>query len=319
MIDKLNSLFIEIIEAVTPDSNLLMWKFPDNDKEIKNGAKLTVRESQAVMFLNEGKLADIFEPGFYTLNTENIPVLSKILAWKYGFQSPFKADVYFFNTKIFVNNKWGTPSPILMNDPQFGQIRIRAFGSFDVRISDIALFFRQYAGSYDRFTIYEMQHELRDYIAPKFAEVLANENITITDVAGSITALSKKVEPFIKPYLESFGIELTQFVITSVTLPEDVIKHYDKITNMNMVSDIDKYTQFNTAQAISEKGTVIHEGTTNAMAMDLMFNQLQHQTSKQSSNDSIREKLKAVKDWFDSGLIDEEEYREKKAELLKQV
>ena len=246
--------FIEIIESITPDPNLLMWKYADQDKEIKNGAQLTVRESQVALFLNEGQLADVFKPGLHELSTENIPILSRLKGWKYGFKSTFKADVYFFNTRHFVNNKWGTPAPILMNDPQFGQIRIRAFGSFDIQIKDIATFFRQYAGSFERFTIFELQHELRDYIAPKFGEVLSNENITVTDVAGNITELGKKIEPFIKPYLESFGLELTQFVVTSVTLPEEVTKHYDNITNMNMVSDMDKFTQFNTAKAIGQKG-----------------------------------------------------------------
>ena len=136
--------FIEIIEAPTPDPNLLMWKYADEDQEIKNGAKLTVRETQHAMFLNEGQLADVFGPGLHTLSTENIPLLSRLKGWKYGFESPFKADIYFFNTHQFINNKWGTPAPILMKDPEFGQVRIRAFGSFDFKIADVATFFRQY-------------------------------------------------------------------------------------------------------------------------------------------------------------------------------
>lgn len=306
--------FIEIIESISPDPNLLMWKYVDEDKEIKNGAQLTVRESQAAMFLNEGQLADVFSAGLYQLSTENIPILSKLKSWKYGFQSPFKADVYFFNIRNFVNNKWGTPAPILLNDPQFGQIRVRAFGSFDIQISDIAKFFRQYAGSFERFTIFELQHELRDYIAPKFGEVLANENLTVTDVAGNITALGKKIEPFIQLYLESLGLKLTQFVVTSVTLPEEVTKHYDKITNMNMVTDIDKYTKFNTAEAIGEKGTSLHEATTNAVAMGIMMNQMQQNQS--TPQEDITAKLKKLKALFDAGLIDEEDFKLKKTALL---
>ena len=307
------SVFIEIIEATTPDPNLLMWKYADDDKEIKNGAQLTVRESQAVLFLNEGQLADVFYPGLYQLSTENIPILSKLKSWKYGFKSPFKADVYFINTRNFVNNKWGTPAPILMNDPQFGQIRVRAFGSFDFRIKDIPTFFRNYAGSYTQFTVFELQYELRDFIAPKFAEVLANENITVTDVAGNITDLGKKVLPFLAPYFESFGLELTQFVITSVTLPEEVTKHYDKITNMNMVTDIDKFTKFNQAQAIGEKGTALNEATTNAVAMGMMMNQMQQ---NKSTEDDIEAKLLKLKKLFDNGLIEEDEYKTKKSDLL---
>lgn len=307
--------FIEIIESITPDPNLLMWKFADQDKEIKNGAQLTVRESQAVLFLNEGQLADVFQPGQHKLSTENIPVLSRLKGWKYGFESPFKADVYFFNTRNFVNNKWGTPAPILMNDPKFGQVRIRAFGSFDFCIKDIPTFFRKYAGSYQQFTIFELQHELRDYIAPKFGEVLSNENLTVTDVAGNITDLSKKVEPFIRPYLDSFGLELTQFVITSVTLPDEVTKHYDQITNMNMVTDMNKFTQFNTAQAIGRPGNALNNATQNAMAMGMMMNQILQNAPTNASEDIVS-KLQKLKSLFDAGLIDESEYKSKKADLL---
>ncbi len=307
--------FIEIIESITPDPDLLMWKYADEDKEIKNGAQLTVRESQAALFLNEGQLADIFQPGRYKLDTENIPVLSSLKGWKYGFNSPFKADVYFFNTRRFVNNKWGTPAPILMVDPQFGQIRVRAFGSFDIQIKDIATFFRQYAGNFQRFGIFELQHELRDYIAPKFGEVLSRENITITDVAGNITALGQKIEPFLKPYFEQFGLELKQFIVTSVTLPEEVTRHYDKITSMNMVTDMDRFTKFNTAQAIGEKGTVLNDAAANAMAMGIMMSQAQ-QSQPSPSQEDIAVKLQKLKTLFESGLIDEEEYKMKKAALL---
>lgn len=313
--------FIEIIEATTSNTNLLMWKFHDEDKEIKNGAKLTVRESQQVMLLNEGQLADVFSPGLHTLSTKNIPILSTIKGWKYGFESPFKVDVYFFNTHQFINNKWGTPAPILLHDPQFGQIRVKAFGSFDIRIIDVAKFFRQYAGTFEQLTIFELQNQLRDFIAPKFGEVLANENLTITDVAGNITQLGQKIEPYLKPYFLQFGIELTQFVITSVTLPEEVTAHYDKITNMNMVSDIDKFTKFNTATAIGEKGTAMHDATQNALSMGILLNQLQQnkETPKETLKDDLTSKLQKLKSLFDAGLIEEEEFKTKKTELLSQL
>ncbi|MDR0800945.1 SPFH domain-containing protein [Fluviicola sp.] len=310
--------FIEIIEATTPDPNLLMWKFKDEDKEIKNGAQLTVRESQVAVFLNEGQLADVFQPGLHKLSTENIPVLSRLKGWKYGFESPFKADIYFVNTRQFVNNKWGTPAPIMMRDPEFGQVRIRAFGTFDIQISDFETFFRQYAGSYQTFTIFELQHELRDYIAPKFGEILAQQQMPVKDVAGNITELGKKVAPFLKPYFAQFGIDLVTFTVTSVTLPDEVSAHYDKITNMNMVNDMDKYTKFNTAQAIGEKGTALNEATTNATAMGMMMNQVQQQQqgNQQNDSDDITAKLQKLKTLFENGLIDESEYKSKKAELI---
>jgi membrane protease subunit (stomatin/prohibitin family) len=308
--------FIEIIEATTPDPNLLMWKFEDQDKEIKNGAKLTVRESQVAVFLNEGQLADVFLPGLHTLSTANIPVLSRLRGWKYGFESPFKADVYFINTRQFVNNKWGTPAPIMMRDPEFGQVRVRAFGTFDIQIKDIQTFFRQYAGSYKTFTIFELQHELRDFIAPKFGEVLAQHNIPVKDVAGNVTELGKKIEPFLKPYFAQFGIELITFTITSVTLPEEVSAHFDKITNMNMVTDMDKFTKFNTANAIGQKGTIANEGTMTGMMAGMMLNQAQPQSNQKPGQDDITAKLQKLKTLFENGLIDEQEYKAKKAELI---
>jgi membrane protease subunit (stomatin/prohibitin family) len=312
--------FLEIIEATTPDPNFLMWKFADNDKEIKNGAQLTVRESQHVMLLNEGQLADVFAPGLHKLSTENVPFLSRLKGWKYGFESPYKADVYFFNTHQYINNKWGTPAPILMRDPDFGQVRVRAFGSFDLKIADVATFFRQYCGTYVQLTIFELQNQLRDFIAPKFGEILANENISVMDVAGNISTLSKKIEPLLKPYFLQLGIELTQFTITSVTLPEEVTAHYDKITSMNMVTDMDKFTKFNTANAISQQGTTLNDATQNAMMMGMMMNQMQQQNNAAQNTpppaDDIAAKLKKLKDLFDGGLIDEVEFKTKKQELL---
>lgn len=306
--------FIEMIEATAPDPNLLLWKYADEDKEIKNGAKLTVRESQVAVFLNEGVLADVFQPGLHSLSTENIPILSRLKGWKYGFESPFKADIYFVNTRQFVNNKWGTPAPIMMRDPEFGQIRIRAFGTFDIQIKDFETFFRQYAGSYKTFTIFELQHELRDFIAPKFGEVLAQENISVKDVAGNITELGKKITPFLKPYFAQFGIDLVTFTITSVTLPDEVSAHYDKITNMNMVTDMDKFTKFNTANAIGQQGTAVNEGIANGMLPGMMMNQIQQ--NLQTSQDDITVKLQKLKTLFENGLIDEAEYKQKKAELI---
>lgn len=312
----ITSQFIDIIEAATPDPNLLMWKFEDTDKEIKNGAKLTVRESQIAVFLNEGQLADVFQPGLHTLSTENIPVLSRLKGWKYGFQSPFKADIYFVNTRQFVNNKWGTPAPIMMRDPEFGQVRVRAFGTFDIQIKDFETFFRQYAGSYRTFTIFELQYELRDFIAPKFGEVLAQENIAVKDIAGNVTELGGKITPFLKPYFAQFGIDLITFTITSVTLPDEVSAHYDKITNMNMVTDMDKFTRFSTAQAIGQQGTVANEGTTSGMIAGMMMNQMQQQMNPPAAQEDITAKLQKLKTLFESGLIDETEYKAKKTELI---
>lgn len=312
--------FIEIIEATTPDPNLLMWKYADEDQEIKNGAKLTVRETQHAMFLNEGQLADVFGPGMHTLSTENIPLLSRLKGWKYGFESPFKADIYFFNTHQFINNKWGTPAPILMKDPDFGQVRIRAFGSFDFKIADVATFFRQYCGTYIQLTLFELQAQLRDFVAPKFGEVLANQNLAVTDVAGNISDLSKRVEPELKTYFSQLGIELTQFIITSVTLPEEVTAHYDKMTNINMVKDMDKFTQFNTASAIGDGKSGLNDAVQQGAMLNMMMQQMQqNQPVIAAVVEDIPAKLKQLKDLFDAGVLDEDEFKSKKSDLLSKL
>lgn len=319
--------FIEIIAWVEQSPNLMMWEFPAGDAEIKNGAKLTVRESERALLLNEGQLADIFEPGLYTLNTENIPLLTRLKGWKYGFKSPFKADVYFFSTKQFVNLKWGTPAPIMMRDSQFGQVRVRAFGSYNVRIIDVAKFFREYAGTYPMLTVMELQHQLRDYIAPRFGEVLSVANIPVVEVAGSLDVLNGKIKPLIQPYFDEFGIEITEFVVSSVTLPEEVTAHFDKVTNMNMVTDVDKYMKFNQASAIGEKGTALNDGAMQAAALGMVMGTLNTQSSPKSlggqagaqADDEIVAKLKQLKALFESELIDSDEYKSKKAELISKL
>jgi membrane protease subunit (stomatin/prohibitin family) len=265
------------------------------------------------MLLYEGRAADVFGPGLHTLTTANVPILSKIKGWKYGFKSPYKADVYFFNTHQFINNKWGTPAPILVNDPGFGNIRIRAFGSFDLEIADVCVFFNQYAGTYSRLTIFELQQQLRDMIAPRFGEILANEKIPLMEIAGNIGALSEKVQPLLCPYFAQLGVRLTRFIITSVSLPEEVTAHFDKISSMNMVGDMKRYTEFQTAQAIGDKNSPLHAAVQQGAAMGLVVNHLQ---SAGPQTGDLETKLQKLKGLFEKGLIDEAEYKAKKAELL---
>jgi membrane protease subunit (stomatin/prohibitin family) len=312
--------FIEIIEWVEHSPNLLMYKFADADKEIKNGAQLTVRESQTALLLNEGQLADTFSAGRHKLSTENIPILSRLKGWKYGFESPFKADVYFFSTKQFVNLKWGTPAPIIMPDLQLGQVRVRAFGTYNIRIVDVAKFFFQYAGTYPQLSIMELEFQLRDYIAPKFGEVLSQAKIPVIEVAGNLSALSSKIQPLIQPYFSEFGIEITQFAISSATLPEEVTAHFDKITNMNMVQDMDKFQQFNMANAVGQQGTGLNAGVQQGAMVGAMMNAMnQMNQQKTQPAEDITTKLQKLKSLFDTGLIDEADYKTKKEELLKQL
>lgn len=307
--------FIEILEWVEHSPNVMMWKMPDGDKEIKNGAKLIVRESQQAMFMSEGHIADVFDNGTHTLSTANIPLLSRVKGWKYGFESPFKADVYFFSIKQFVNLKWGTPAPVMLTDAKLGQVRLRAFGSYNVRIVDVPRFFREYAGTYPELTILEFQQQLRDFIAPKFAEALALSQIPLVEVAGNLSALNARIEPLITPYFQDFGIAITQFTVTSVTLPEEVTSYYDKVTGMNMLGDdMDRFQQFNTAIAISKDGNMAQQGAQQGAAMGVFLKEVDKPQA--GTEPDLRTKLQQIKTLFDEGLIDEQEYKEKKSELI---
>jgi membrane protease subunit (stomatin/prohibitin family) len=311
--------FIEIIESVTPDPNVLMWKFADDDKEIKNGAALTVRESQHVLLLNEGQLADVFSAGKHQLETKNIPILTRLSGWKYGFESPFKADVYFFNTHQFVNLKWGTPTPILMRDEDFGQVRVRAFGTYNVRIVDVGRFFKEYAGTYPRLSIAELERQLRDFIAPKFAETLAQSKIAVIDAVENITALNEKIQPLIQPYFTDLGVEVTQFTITGITLPGEVLTQYDKVTSMNMVTDINKFSQFSIANAMDKENSAMGDAGRQAVGMGMVLNMgaVGAMQNKAGEREDITARLKKLKDLFETQLITEAEYAAKKEELLK--
>ncbi|UPK68706.1 SPFH domain-containing protein [Chitinophaga filiformis] len=315
----MNLPFIEIIEWFEKDPNLLMWQFPQPEADIKNGAKLVVRESEKAVLLNEGKLADVFDAGTHTLTTENIPFLTKLKGWKYGFQGPFKADVYYFSVKQFVNLKWGTPAPVILPDKKFGQVRLRAFGSYSLRISDPSKFFREYAGTFPYLFVHELQNKLRDYIAPKFGEVLAQAQIQVLDIAGNLSALNEKIRPLIQPYFDAFGIDVTEFTVSSVTLPDDVAKHFDTVTNMNMVGDMDAYLKFNQAAAIGQQGTALNDAAQQGAAMAYMMSAMnapKPESKPAEKQDDLEARLKQLKALHDNGLIDAEEYKAKKAEIL---
>ncbi|NLR57537.1 SPFH domain-containing protein [Chitinophaga polysaccharea] len=311
--------FIEVIESLTPDPNALMWKFADADKEIKNGAMLTVRESQHALLLNEGQLADVFPAGRHVLSTENIPVLTRLRGWKYGFESPFKADIYFFNTHQFVNLKWGTPAPVLMTDAAFGQVRIRAFGTYNVRITDVGRFFKEYAGTWPRLGITELELQLRDFIAPKFGEVLSLAKIPVVEAAANVPALNEKIQPLIQPYFTDFGLEVTRFTITSITLPEEVLKQYDKVTGMNMVTDMNKFSQYSIANAMDHERSDVGDGARQAVVLGMMSNMMNQgqAQNKPAPAEDITERLRKLKTLFEAQLITEAEYTAKKEELLK--
>ncbi|MBS1650911.1 MAG: SPFH domain-containing protein, partial [Bacteroidetes bacterium] len=191
LFDKIRNEFIDIIEWVDNTNDTIIWKFPRYQNEIKNGAKLTVRESQVAVFMNEGQIADVFQPGLHTLSTENMPILTTLRGWKYGFNSPFKVDIYFVNTKQFIDQKWGTKNPITLNDNRFGFIELRSFGTFAYRVTEAGKFIKEIAGTNERYTADEVAEQLRSIIVTKFTDAVGEGNIPIEKFAANLEELSK--------------------------------------------------------------------------------------------------------------------------------
>ncbi|HEV8134282.1 MAG TPA: SPFH domain-containing protein [Pyrinomonadaceae bacterium] len=254
ILDRLSpsSQFIEVIEWLDETSNTLVYRFPVKDQEIKNGAQLIVRESQSAIFVSEGQIADLFPPGRYTIDGGNTPILSKLGAWKYGFNSPFKAEVYFVNTKQFTDLKWGTPNPVMMRDTDFGMVRLRAFGIYTVRVSDPKAFIKEIAGTNARFVTDDIQGQLKRTLVGGFSDALAESKIAALDLASNYDELSKFTRDKLNDEFKTLGLELTKFVIENISLPQEVEAAMDKRTSMGVIGDVGRYTQFQAADAMRD-------------------------------------------------------------------
>lgn len=246
---------LEIIEWTDDSRDTLSYRFPDDDKEIKNGAQLIVRESQVVQFVAAGQYADLFMPGKHTLKTENIPILSRILGWKYGFESPFKCDVYFLNTRLFTGNKWGTANPVMMRDADFGVVRLRAFGTYDFRITDPAKFLREVAGTDQNFRLDEFADTMRSRIVSVFTDALATAKVPALDVASRYSEMGDALLPIVNPAMQNkYGIEVTAFVLENVSVPPEVEAAIDKRSGMAAVGNLNDYVKFQMGTAMGNPG-----------------------------------------------------------------
>ncbi len=251
--DKITGEFIDIIEWTEPANNtLLAYRFPRYNNEIKYGAKLTVREGQAAAFVNEGQLADVYLPGMYTLETENMPILSTLKGWKYGFDSPFKAEVYFVSTRQWTDQKWGTPNPIMLRDPEFGPVRLRAFGSYAFRVSDPGMFLRQLVATDPEFETYEITNQLRNAMISRFTDTVGSANIPLLELAGNYQRLGSLVEEKLAAEFAKMGLVLTQFYIENISLPPEVEEALDKRSQMSVLGNLNDYTRYQTAEAIRD-------------------------------------------------------------------
>ena len=251
LMDFIKGELIEIIEWTDDSRDTLSYRWPDEDKNIKNGAQLIVRESQTVQFVYLGQFGDTFGPGKHTLTTDNIPVLTKLQGWKYGFGSPFKADVYYLNTRLFTGNKWGTSNPVMMRDADFGIVRARAFGTYDFHITDPKLFLKEVAGSDQHFRLDEFADTMRSRIVSLFSEALAQAKIPVLDVAARYQEVGAALLPLINPVVTSkYGLEMTTFVLENVSLPPEVEQAIDKRSSMAAVGNLNDYVKFQMAQGM---------------------------------------------------------------------
>lgn len=329
LFDFLTGQFIDIIEWVDYSRDMLVWKYPDQDKEIKMGAQLTVRESQAAILINEGKMADVFEAGRYELVTRNMPILTTLRSWKTGFDSPFKVDVYFFNTRQFTDNKWGTTSPVTIPDSKYGQIDFRAYGTYNFKINNFELFFKEVVGTYPALRVEDIDGMLRGKLVDRFGEVvaeMADKGFSFVEMQRMKSEFTEALLPRVKHFFDDFGLEITDFSIQGITLPDELTDALRKNTQMNMVGDLQRFTQFQMATAMEKSAENPGGGNIGAdigtgMAMANMMNQTMQNTSSGGANqkEDIIQMLKDLGELKEAGVLTEEEFSEKKKQLLDRI
>ncbi len=252
ILDKIKGQLIDVIEWTDNSNKTMVHKYDMNGKEIMMGAQLTVRESQVAIFVNEGQLADVFEPGRYELQTSNMPILTALKSWKYGFNSPFKSDVYFVNTKQFLDMKWGTSNPVMMRDSEFGMIRLRAFGIYSFRVSDPVTFLKEVFGTSALFTVEGVEGQIKRTLVSGLSDAIAESKIPALDLAANYDEIANYALQAINPKLAVLGLTLCSFVIENISLPEEVEKSMDKRTSMGVLGNLDQYAKYQAAEAMRE-------------------------------------------------------------------
>ena len=248
--DFIAKQFIDVIDWTEPEDGILAYRFPMQDREIQNGGKLTVRESQFAVFVNEGRVADAFGPGLYTLTTNTLPILTYIMNWDKAFKSPFKSDVYFFSARTQTDQHWGTPNPITIRDKEFGAIRLRGFGIYSYHLSDAKTFYSKISGSRDLYHVAELEGQLRNTIIAKMTDAFAQSQVPFLDMAANQGALADKISEQMKPAFTAYGLTLDTFVVENLSLPDELQKVLDQRISMTMLNDMGKFTQYQVAQSL---------------------------------------------------------------------
>ncbi|MBE0470588.1 MAG: SPFH domain-containing protein [Methyloprofundus sp.] len=271
LFDKLFGEFVDVIEWLDQSSNTMVYRFERYGNEIKYGAKLTVRQSQVAILVNEGKAADFFEPGMYELQTNNMPIMTTLENWPHGFQSPFKAEVYFFNMRRFVDLKWGTKNPIMLRDAEFGAVRLRAFGSYCVRINDPLTFIKEIVGTNGHFSTEDISAQLRNLIVSRFASILGESKIPVLDLAGNYDDLSDYISAKIAPEFIAYGLEITHLLVENISLPQAVEEALDKRTSIGVLGNLKDYTEFQAAEAMQAAAENPSGGASEGIGMGMGF------------------------------------------------
>lgn len=338
MFSFIRKQFIDVIQWESPDENMLVWRFPVADQEIQNGASLTVRESQMAMFVDEGKTADVFGAGRYTLTTQTLPVLTNLKNWDKFFQSPFKSDVYFFNTRQQLARRWGTAQPVTVRDSEFGIVQLRSFGMYSYRINNPEAFFKEVSGVVESYSGEQLEQQLRNIAMTQLAAAFGSSGIPFLDMAANQVLLSQKMTELLVPEFAKLGLLLENFTVESITLPEAVQKALDKKMSMGILGDLGRYAQYQTAEAIpmaaqNEGGLAgigaglgVGAGIGQAMA-GAMAGMMQPQAQQQPASaqaaapatEDPQAKLSKLKTLLDNNLISAEDYEKAKAEVLKQL
>ena len=343
--------FIDVIQWPNPEPEVLMWRFPIQDEEIQNGASLTVRDSQAAMFVDEGVTADVFQAGTFKLTTQNLPVLTNLKNWSKLFESPFKSDVYFFNLRQQLSRRWGTSQPVTVRDADFGAVALRAFGMYSFRIADPALFFKEVTGVTAEYRGEQLEEQLRNVAVTQLATAFGTSGIPFLDMAANQVALSQKMTELLQPLFATMGLLLESFNVESVTLPEALQKRMDERMGMGIVGDLSRYTQYQTAQAIPiaaqneggvagiGAGLAAGMGMGNAMTAAMMGQQVAPQgqpvvqaaqtaapvasatvaATAPAAGEDLAGKLTQLKTLLDQGLINQADYDTAKAEVIKKI
>ena len=252
LMDKIRGEFIDIVEWTDDTRDTIVWRFPRYENQIKMNAKLVVREGQVAVFVNEGTIADVFKPGMYTLETQNLPILSTLKGWKYGFDSPFKAEVYFVSTRQFTDLKWGTQNPAMMRDAEFGMVRVRAFGTYSIKAADPAVLLRELVGTDPAFTTDEVDEFVRQSVVSRVVTALATSGVAVLDLAAHQNEIADRLAVIISEDLNLLGLQMPRFVIENVSLPAEVEAAMDKRTSMGVLGNLDQFTKFQAATAITD-------------------------------------------------------------------